>query len=71
MSKDIDAFMEYVEPYYNELSEAKKEAKKLEKQRYTSMSPLQKSATPVTRQPRPAGKLFRPKSKPSILDTFD
>lgn len=68
---DIDRFMERVEPHYAELDSIKREAKKAEKQRYTSMSPLQKTSTATVRPVRPAGKPFRPKSKPSILDSFE
>lgn len=68
---DIDRFMELVEPHYIELDSLKREAKKAAKQRYTSMSPLQKTGPVLARPTRPAGKPFKPKSKPSILDSFE
>lgn len=67
---DIDAFMQHAEQYYSELETIKKEAKKAERQRYTSLSPLQKNTVPIQRPTRPAGKPFKPKNKPSILDSF-
>ena len=68
---DTDTFMERVEVHYAALDAAKKEAKRAEKQRYTSMSPLQKPSTLAARPSRPAGKPFKPKPQSSILDIFE
>lgn len=62
-------FMSMAEEYLKEREALKKAKKKLDNQKYVSMSPIQSK---ITQRPvRAAGKPFRPKPASSILDSFD